>query len=48
MHDHRPSLSDLIVPAHCTGRKARHGLAAALPDAFVSNAVGTSFVLAAA
>ena len=39
---------DLIVPAHCTGWKAQHRLAAALPDAFVPNAVGTSFVLAAA
>ena len=38
----------LIVPAHCTGWKAQHRLAAALPDAFVPNAVGTSFVLAAA
>jgi 7,8-dihydropterin-6-yl-methyl-4-(beta-D-ribofuranosyl)aminobenzene 5'-phosphate synthase len=39
---------ELIVPAHCTGWKAQHRLAAALPDAFVPNAVGTSFVLAAA
>jgi 7,8-dihydropterin-6-yl-methyl-4-(beta-D-ribofuranosyl)aminobenzene 5'-phosphate synthase len=39
---------ELIVPAHCTGWKAQHRLAAALPGAFVPNAVGTSFVLAAA
>ena len=39
---------DLIVPAHCTGWKAQHRLAAALPEAFVPNAVGTSFVLPAA
>ncbi len=39
---------ELIVPAHCTGWKAQLRLAAALPDAFVPNAVGTSFVLAAA
>ncbi len=39
---------DYIVPAHCTGWKAQHRLAAALPDAFIPNAVGTSFVLAAA
>jgi 7,8-dihydropterin-6-yl-methyl-4-(beta-D-ribofuranosyl)aminobenzene 5'-phosphate synthase len=37
---------DLLVPAHCTGWKAQHRLAAALPAAFVPNAVGTSFLLA--
>lgn len=37
----------VIVPAHCTGWKAQHRLAAALPDAFVPNAVGTSFTIAA-
>jgi 7,8-dihydropterin-6-yl-methyl-4-(beta-D-ribofuranosyl)aminobenzene 5'-phosphate synthase len=36
---------DLLVPAHCTGWKAQHRLAAALPGAFVPNAVGTSFTL---
>lgn len=36
---------DLIVPAHCTGWKAQHRLAAALPEAFVPNAVGTSYLL---
>jgi 7,8-dihydropterin-6-yl-methyl-4-(beta-D-ribofuranosyl)aminobenzene 5'-phosphate synthase len=35
---------DVIVPAHCTGWKAQHRLAAALPEAFVPNAVGTSFI----
>ena len=39
---------DLLVPAHCTGWKAQHRLAAALPDAFVPNAVGTTYTLAAA
>ncbi|MGH9217158.1 MAG: MBL fold metallo-hydrolase, partial [Acidimicrobiales bacterium] len=39
---------DVIVPAHCTGWRARHRLGAALPEAFVPNAVGTSFVLPAA
>ena len=39
---------DVIVPAHCTGWRAQHRLAAALPDAFVPNAVGTSFTMAAA
>jgi 7,8-dihydropterin-6-yl-methyl-4-(beta-D-ribofuranosyl)aminobenzene 5'-phosphate synthase len=37
---------DVLVPAHCTGWKAQHRLAAALPDAFVPNAVGTSFTFA--
>jgi 7,8-dihydropterin-6-yl-methyl-4-(beta-D-ribofuranosyl)aminobenzene 5'-phosphate synthase len=37
---------DLLVPAHCTGWKAQHRLGAALPGAFVPNAVGTSFTLA--
>ena len=31
----------LLVPAHCTGWKAVHQLARALPDAFVQPAVGT-------
>jgi 7,8-dihydropterin-6-yl-methyl-4-(beta-D-ribofuranosyl)aminobenzene 5'-phosphate synthase len=34
---------DLLVPAHCTGWKAQHRLAA---GAFIPNAVGTSFTLA--
>jgi 7,8-dihydropterin-6-yl-methyl-4-(beta-D-ribofuranosyl)aminobenzene 5'-phosphate synthase len=35
----------VIVPAHCTGWRAEHRLAAALPDAFVPSAVGTRFDL---
>lgn len=38
----------VIVPAHCTGWKARHRFAAALPDAFIPNAVGTSYTISAA
>jgi 7,8-dihydropterin-6-yl-methyl-4-(beta-D-ribofuranosyl)aminobenzene 5'-phosphate synthase len=38
----------LLVPAHCTGWRAQHRLAAALPDAFVPNSVGTSYTLQAA
>ena len=38
---------DVIVPAHCTGWRAQHRLAAALPDAFVPNAVGSTFTIAA-
>lgn len=38
----------LIVPAHCTGWKAQHRFAAALPEAFVPNAVGTAYTIPAA
>lgn len=34
----------VIVPGHCTGWKATHAIAAALPTAFVQNSVGTTFV----
>jgi len=35
----------LLVPAHCTGWKAMHRLAARFPDAFVQSAVGSSVQL---
>jgi 7,8-dihydropterin-6-yl-methyl-4-(beta-D-ribofuranosyl)aminobenzene 5'-phosphate synthase len=35
--------ASLVVPAHCTGWKAQHRLAAALPEAFIPNAVGTEY-----
>ncbi len=35
----------LLVPAHCTGWKAVHQLAARFPDAFVQSAVGTTLEL---
>ncbi len=38
---------EVVVPAHCTGWKAQHALAAALPGAFIQNSVGTRFELAA-
>jgi 7,8-dihydropterin-6-yl-methyl-4-(beta-D-ribofuranosyl)aminobenzene 5'-phosphate synthase len=38
----------LVVPGHCTGWRAQHGLAAALPDAWVPGSSGSSFRLAAA
>lgn len=38
---------DLVVPAHCTGWKAQHRLAAALPSAFAPSSVGTRYVLSA-
>jgi 7,8-dihydropterin-6-yl-methyl-4-(beta-D-ribofuranosyl)aminobenzene 5'-phosphate synthase len=37
----------VLVPAHCTGWKAQHRFAAALPDTFIPNAVGTSYTFAA-
>jgi 7,8-dihydropterin-6-yl-methyl-4-(beta-D-ribofuranosyl)aminobenzene 5'-phosphate synthase len=39
---------ELVLPAHCTGWRAQHRLAAALPEAFVPNAVGTAVHLTAA
>ena len=35
----------VIVPAHCTGWKAVHALAAHFPNAFIQNSVGTRFEL---
>jgi 7,8-dihydropterin-6-yl-methyl-4-(beta-D-ribofuranosyl)aminobenzene 5'-phosphate synthase len=37
---------DVVVPAHCTGWRAVHALAARRPDAFIQNSVGTTFQLA--
>lgn len=34
-----------IVPAHCTGWRAQHALAARMPEAFIPNTVGTRFEL---
>ncbi len=36
---------EVIVPAHCTGWRAVHMLAATFPDAFLPNSVGTRFIL---
>jgi 7,8-dihydropterin-6-yl-methyl-4-(beta-D-ribofuranosyl)aminobenzene 5'-phosphate synthase len=36
---------DWLVPAHCTGWRAQHALAARLPGAFVPSAVGTTIAL---
>jgi 7,8-dihydropterin-6-yl-methyl-4-(beta-D-ribofuranosyl)aminobenzene 5'-phosphate synthase len=38
----------LIAPGHCTGWRAQHTLAAALPDAWVQSSVGTTYTLSAA
>jgi 7,8-dihydropterin-6-yl-methyl-4-(beta-D-ribofuranosyl)aminobenzene 5'-phosphate synthase len=39
---------DLIVPGHCTGWRAQHALAAALPDAWAVGSSGSSYHLTAA
>jgi 7,8-dihydropterin-6-yl-methyl-4-(beta-D-ribofuranosyl)aminobenzene 5'-phosphate synthase len=38
---------ELIVPGHCTGWRAQHALAAAMPGAWVAGSSGSSFRLAA-
>jgi 7,8-dihydropterin-6-yl-methyl-4-(beta-D-ribofuranosyl)aminobenzene 5'-phosphate synthase len=35
----------VLVPGHCTGWRAQHAMAARFPEAFIPNAVGTSFYL---
>ena len=40
----RPSL---VVPAHCTGWRAQHALAAALPDAWLPGSSGSTYRIAA-
>ena len=39
---------DHLVPAHCTGWRATHALAARFPEAFIQNSVGTRFEFASA
>lgn len=39
---------DLVVPGHCTGWKAQHALAAALPDAWVQGSSGTTYRMGSA
>ena len=39
---------DLLVPGHCTGWRAQHALAAALPDSWIQGSSGTQFHLTAA
>ena len=40
--------ADFLVPAHCTGWRATHALAARFPEAFIQNSVGTRFEFTAA
>jgi 7,8-dihydropterin-6-yl-methyl-4-(beta-D-ribofuranosyl)aminobenzene 5'-phosphate synthase len=35
----------VVVPAHCTGWRAQHAIAAAMPGAFIQNSVGTRYEL---
>ena len=39
--------ADFLVPAHCTGWRATHAIAARFSDAFIQNSVGTRFEFAA-
>jgi 7,8-dihydropterin-6-yl-methyl-4-(beta-D-ribofuranosyl)aminobenzene 5'-phosphate synthase len=39
---------DFLVPAHCTGWRATHAIAARFPEAFIQNSVGTRFEFATA
>ncbi len=34
-----------VVPCHCTGWSATHQIARAMPEAFIPNSVGTTFIL---
>jgi 7,8-dihydropterin-6-yl-methyl-4-(beta-D-ribofuranosyl)aminobenzene 5'-phosphate synthase len=38
---------DVLVPAHCTGWRAVHAIAARFPQQFIQNSVGTTFQLKA-
>jgi 7,8-dihydropterin-6-yl-methyl-4-(beta-D-ribofuranosyl)aminobenzene 5'-phosphate synthase len=38
---------DLVAPGHCTGWRAQHAIADALPGAFVAGSSGTTYTLAA-
>jgi metal-dependent hydrolase (beta-lactamase superfamily II) len=38
----------LVVPGHCTGWRAQHAMAAAMPDAWVQGSSGTTYRLTAA
>jgi 7,8-dihydropterin-6-yl-methyl-4-(beta-D-ribofuranosyl)aminobenzene 5'-phosphate synthase len=37
----------MIVPAHCSGWRAQHALATALPEAWIAGSSGSSYRLAA-
>jgi 7,8-dihydropterin-6-yl-methyl-4-(beta-D-ribofuranosyl)aminobenzene 5'-phosphate synthase len=33
-----------LIPCHCTGLKAMTEIARSMPDAFIQNSVGTSYI----
>jgi 7,8-dihydropterin-6-yl-methyl-4-(beta-D-ribofuranosyl)aminobenzene 5'-phosphate synthase len=35
----------VVVPAHCTGWRAQHAMAARFGEAFIPNTIGTRFEL---
>ncbi len=37
--------AEVIIPAHCTGWRAAHAIAAAMPDAYIPNSVGSRLEL---
>ena len=39
---------DLVAPGHCTGWRAQHALARAMPDAWVQSSSGTTYRMQAA
>lgn len=39
---------EVVVPAHCTGWRAVHAIAARMPESFIQNSVGTAFDLVSA
>jgi 7,8-dihydropterin-6-yl-methyl-4-(beta-D-ribofuranosyl)aminobenzene 5'-phosphate synthase len=41
----RAAAPQVVVPMHCTGWKAVHAIARAMPEAFIQNSVGTRYVL---
>jgi 7,8-dihydropterin-6-yl-methyl-4-(beta-D-ribofuranosyl)aminobenzene 5'-phosphate synthase len=44
LHDLAALAPAVLVPAHCTGWRAQHAMAARFGDAYVPNAVGTRFM----
>ncbi len=37
----------IVVPAHCTGWRATQRIAQVMPEAYIPNSVGTTFILMA-
>jgi 7,8-dihydropterin-6-yl-methyl-4-(beta-D-ribofuranosyl)aminobenzene 5'-phosphate synthase len=45
VEDLQEAAPQVVVPTHCTGWKAIHEIARAMPGAFIQNSVGTRYVL---